>query len=760
MTKFKNSIKYDLLRITFLILALSTVALSAVLAITQKKIHENSLLTKGQGLAALIGKLSQEPLLLQDVIQLNAIVQEAIKDEDVVYAVIHDAKGNCLTSPYASIDFGSAKLQAVLAGLSRDSELPDYISAFKKVDDIQEIAIPVSIGLETIGAVTVGVSSSRVWYMIAQTILSVFVLSGFVLIALGIALYYYTNKKILTPISGLAEAADRLAQGDLSTRVTEKSSGEVQLLIDSFNRMSEDLEKTTVSKDYVNEIIASMRDTLIVADLDGTISRINLAASLLLGYEQTELIGLPLSLVVEDDPGSKKPTVAAILESSSISAVEKFYRARNGKMIPMFFSASVMRGIDGQAQGIVCVAQDITERKQAEEALRESAVNLTATLNATADGILAVGANGKVLFFNHQFAEMWNIPRTILATGDDNALLGYVLAQLIDPDAFVEEVNRLYDSEASSFDTIDFKDGRVLERYSFSLLQGKGQPLGRVWSFRDITARREAEEKLQKYSTELLEINEEIKSFAYIVSHDLRAPLVNIKGFSDELIYSVKELGPLLAKCLDALPAGEREKLSEVLQKDIPESISFIGSSVSRMDNLIGAILKLSRVGRRELSPEPVAVSELIGTIVESLSHQTGAKNAQVKVAAGLPEVIADKTALGQIFGNLLDNAVKYLEPGRPGLIEVSGAHADGEWLFQVRDNGRGMARADIPRAFEIFRRVGRQDVAGEGMGLAYVKTLVRLLGGRIWCESEPGCGTTFSFTLPVAAIGSGPLND
>jgi len=755
--KFSKSIKSDLLRIIFLVLSVSTIAFSVLLATTQGKIHENSLLTKGQGLASLIAKLSQEPLLAKDGIQLDAIVKEVIKDEDVVYAVIYDARGNSLTSLYASIDFGSPRLKSVLAGLPRESELADYIRAFNKVEPIREISVPVAIGLENIGAVTVGVSRIRVRQMVAQTVLSVLLLSGFVLIVLGLALFYFTNRKILAPISVLAGAAGRLARGDLSTRVKVKSSGEVQLLIDSFNRMSEDLEKTTVSKDFVNEIIASMRDTLIVTTPEGLISRINLAAGLLLGYDESELVGRPLNLVVVDGPGDSNGTLASVLANGSVSSLEKAYRAKNGSIIPMLFSASLMRG-GGQVQGVVCVAQDITERKLAEEALRESAANLTATLNATADGILASSAE-KIFFYNKGFAEMWRVPQAVLDTGEDKDLLGHVMQKVSDPDAFVWEIKRLFTSDSSSFDTLYLKDGRVLERYSFPMRQKPGQMLRRVWSFRDITARREAEETLQKYSKDLLEINEEIKNFAYIVSHDLRAPLVNIKGFSEELAYSIKELTPLLEGHLGVIPAGERAKLTEVMQKDIPEAITFIGSSVSRMDNLLGAILKLSRAGRRTLSPETLSVQEVVGSIVNTLTHQLVAKNAQVTVAPGLPDIFTDKTAVEQIIGNLLDNAVKYLEPGRAGLIEVTVERREDEVVFQVRDNGRGMATEDIPRAFEIFRRVGRQDVVGEGMGLAYVKTLIRLLGGRIWCESELGQGSTFSFTLPPAGA-SGAGND
>jgi signal transduction histidine kinase len=113
-----------------------------------------------------------------------------------------------------------------------------------------------------------------------------------------------------------------------------------------------------------------------------------------------------------------------------------------------------------------------------------------------------------------------------------------------------------------------------------------------------------------------------------------------------------------------------------------------------------------------------------------------------------LPVVHADPLALAQIFGNLLANAVAYLDPSRPGAIAITAAQHPGVTVFAVRDNGRGIAEDDIPQIFEPFRRVGRQDVPGEGMGLAYVRTLVRRHGGDITCQSTPGMGTTFTFTV------------
>ncbi len=265
-----------------------------------------------------------------------------------------------------------------------------------------------------------------------------------------------------------------------------------------------------------------------------------------------------------------------------------------------------------------------------------------------------------------------------------------------------------------------------------------------------INERKKAEDKLKRYSEDLAEVNEEMKNFAYIVSHDLRAPLVNIKGFSNELQYGLKEIGPLFTKYLEQLEAGQRQQHGAILQKDIPQALDFISSSVTRMDGLIESILKLSRLGRSELKPEAVRTEELVRSILKSLEHQIEVHRTQVIVDA-LPDIVIDRTALERIFGNLLDNALKYLEPTRQGRIEVTAERNAEEITFTVRDNGRGIAKEDAQKVFELFRRVGKQDVPGHGMGLTYVKTLVKRLGGRIWCESEPGVGTAFKFTLPHA---------
>ena len=297
-----------------------------------------------------------------------------------------------------------------------------------------------------------------------------------------------------------------------------------------------------------------------------------------------------------------------------------------------------------------------------------------------------------------------------------------------------------------------YTDRNGTERYIFfdaaPIRNSRGETIAAIETLQDITGRKRAEEKLQRIAADLKESNEDIRSFAYIVSHDLRAPLVNLKGFSGELGMALQELEPLFEKGLATFEGEELRRMEELFRIEVPEALDFIGSSVDRMDRLINGILKLSRLGIQDIKPEPVNTAELTMSILRYIAHQLEERNATVSIGA-LPEVYADRTSMEQIFGNLLDNAVKYLAADRPGHIEIDAETTPEMTIFHLRDNGRGIAEADLERIFEIFRRAGRQDVPGEGVGLAYVKTLVRRQGGKIWCVSRPGEGSTFSFSIP-----------
>ncbi len=256
---------------------------------------------------------------------------------------------------------------------------------------------------------------------------------------------------------------------------------------------------------------------------------------------------------------------------------------------------------------------------------------------------------------------------------------------------------------------------------------------------------------------DLREANNEIQRFAYIVSHDLRSPLVNIMGFTSEL----EELGGDIFRRIGSLthvpadgpplPDGEiaLEGPDKQLSEDFSEALGFIKSSIAKMDRLISAILNLTREGRREFQPQKIDTRELIEAIVSTLAHQAAEAQADIHVAP-LPDLVSDRLALEQIFSNLIDNAIKYLKPGVAGEIRIRGRTKLGYAIFEISDNGRGIDPKDHQRIFDLFRRAGTQDKPGQGIGLAHVRALVRRLGGTMSVSSELNTGSTFTITLPI----------
>ena len=260
------------------------------------------------------------------------------------------------------------------------------------------------------------------------------------------------------------------------------------------------------------------------------------------------------------------------------------------------------------------------------------------------------------------------------------------------------------------------------------------------------------EQRVKDRTADVAKANQEIQRFVYIITHDLRAPLVNIMGFTSELEGGVKSLRALIGKYGAADdPADPVVKDARIAAtEDMPEAIGFIRSSTIKMDNLINAILKLSREGQRTLRPERIELRNVIMTSAAAIQHQLSHANGEINVDPDIPPIVNDQLSLEQIFGNLLDNAVKYRSKQRPLRIDVRAGVAPGDRIsIEIADNGRGISDQDKERVFELFRRAGAQDQPGEGIGLAYVQTVVRNLGGEIAVTSALDEGTTFRVILP-----------
>ncbi len=269
----------------------------------------------------------------------------------------------------------------------------------------------------------------------------------------------------------------------------------------------------------------------------------------------------------------------------------------------------------------------------------------------------------------------------------------------------------------------------------------------------------ELEANVAARTADLIATNEEIQKFAYIVSHDLRSPLVNIMGFTSELetlkgeLFHKSELPgdhPANGAGLVAAPETNGATPRDQLEQDFDEALNFIKASITKMDRLINAVLTISREGNRRLQPEPIDMNEMFEMITCAVAHQAQEADTAIEVST-LPTIVSDRLAVEQVFSNLIDNALKYLRKGVRGRVSVKANHQGGKIVVEVSDNGRGIERRDQARIFELFRRAGAQDMPGEGLGLAHVRALVRRLGGSIAVESTPGEGSVFRVSLPRA---------
>jgi signal transduction histidine kinase len=294
-------------------------------------------------------------------------------------------------------------------------------------------------------------------------------------------------------------------------------------------------------------------------------------------------------------------------------------------------------------------------------------------------------------------------------------------------------------------------------------------------AFEDVTDRRRAEETIRRLNADLerrvtertaelvetnahlAQRNHENETFVYTVSHDLRAPLVNLQGFAKELAAANQDMHGLLAD--DRVPEDVRRRGRTLIDGDMAESIRFIQAAVLRLGAVIDSLLRLSRAGRVQYQRQPVDLNGTVGRIVEAFHGTIRDRRAEVKVT-DLPPAWGDPTALEQLFANLIGNALNYLDPARPGVVEVGSerpapAGTNGECLYYVKDNGFGIPEAHRAKVFQAFQRLRPEVARGEGMGLTIVHRIAERHGGKVWLESAPGEGTTFFVTLPATDRGT-----
>jgi signal transduction histidine kinase/DNA-binding NarL/FixJ family response regulator len=255
--------------------------------------------------------------------------------------------------------------------------------------------------------------------------------------------------------------------------------------------------------------------------------------------------------------------------------------------------------------------------------------------------------------------------------------------------------------------------------------------------FTDVTERDKALLEIESKTIELEQI-------IYIASHDLRAPLVNVNGYSNELKYSVERLVEKI-KNVEILPT-EKDEITSIIDNEIPESLMFIENSVTKMDSLLHGLLILSRSDRAEMTIELVDMNKLIVKVLNDFKIRT--KNIEI-IVTELPVCNGDSVLLNQLFSNLIDNSIKYLNFEREGKIVISGKKNGNNSEYCIEDNGIGIPKEYLEKIFEIFYRLNPNETAGEGLGLSIVQRILNRLDGKITVTSEPEKGSKFCVSLP-----------
>jgi PAS domain S-box-containing protein len=367
---------------------------------------------------------------------------------------------------------------------------------------------------------------------------------------------------------------------------------------------------------------------------------------------------------------------------------------------------------------------------------------LQSVLDSISEGLVATDETGKFILWNPAATRIVGLGAANVPPEQWSDHYGTYLPDAITP--FPPEQNPLLRAIRGEACTAEMyvrnaklETGAWIEARGNPLKSKDGAPRGGVVAFRDVTQRRADEQQIHKLNDELearvvertvalQAANDELEAFTYSVSHDLRAPLRHISGFSKILL---EDFAP-------SLPAEAQHHLQRIVQ------------GAARMGTLVDELLNLARVGRQSLAVQPTGLSSIVQDVLVMLEPEIVGRNVQWKIAE-LPVLDCDPTLVRQVFQNLLHNALKYSRPRSPAIIEIGQTENNGQTAIFVRDNGVGFSMKYADKLFGVFQRLHRaEEFEGTGVGLAIVQRIVHKHGGRVWAEAETDRGATFYFTL------------
>ncbi len=512
-----------------------------------------------------------------------------------------------------------------------------------------------------------------------------------------------------------------------------------------FTRDNTERKRAELELHEANEVLRAIVESspLPIAAItsDGNITLWNAAAEDLFGWTAPEVLGKPLPFIPEDKVGEHRAFRARDLQGAALAGVEICRRRKDGSPVHLLVSTAPMRSTRGQITGIVSVYLDITERKRAEIQLRRKAEELQRSETALKESEerlrLALEA-GKIGAWDwdriHNRVE-WS-PRVYELHGVAPGAFGGTVEEFVkivhpdDQQRVAEAIRNALEDQAPY--NVEFRvihsTGQVnwIATTARVLYDEQGRPARMLGTSMDLTDRKRAEENLQQVNRALMRSNADLERFAFAASHDMQEPLRMIMSYSQLLERRYK---------------GKLDEQADVF-------LGYIQSGTRRMNSLIEGLLSYSQILHAPAEQISVDCNALLEEVLENCRTLIDEHGAAVTYRS-LPTVLAAGSQLGQVFQNLIANAVKYHKPEQAPQVLIDAAQTADDWIFSVQDNGIGIAPEYHKQIFVIFKRLHGREFAGTGIGLSLCQRIVEGFGGRIWVESQEGAGSTFHFTVP-----------
>jgi PAS domain S-box-containing protein len=552
----------------------------------------------------------------------------------------------------------------------------------------------------------------------------------------------------MPPLALTAELVPRLATASATGQVIEREAlvrsarGEDTWLhqqfvplSNGFALMSRDISARRRAEDERNRLallVESSNDAIVGKSLDGTVQSWNRGAEIVYGYTAQEMIGRTTSILL---PPDRQNELDALLQrirgGEHIESFETVRVRHDGSRIDVSLTVSPILDAAGAVVGASTIARDITERKWVEAMVHESATKFRAILDAAPDSVIISTADGRIMLVNREFELQFGYARTQIIGQRVDDFLPMPIPEvteerkpaLVNIDPIAQLLGPGVQVTAQRIDGSEFP-----VEIRLSTVEAGDATLF-ILVVRDVSERVRAERDLKASAAALARSNRELQEFAYVASHDLKAPLVSLRGMASLLV----------------------EDYGDHLDGDARLYADRIVFNADKMQALLDDLLEFSQVGHIDTDLRSLSLDSVVRGVIEQFEHTLTQRHARVEINGDMPTVRASRVRLSQVFSNLIDNGLTYTPPERAPSIRITSVDRGDHWEISVADNGCGIPVDYQSKIFGMFQRLpdGKaMNPGGTGMGLAIVARIIEAHGGRCWLDSTVGRGTTFYFTL------------